>query len=81
MKRRVLAMLVYAWVLWVQTRTSEPQHPITDAWEIVDTFRTQEECERARVAIGPPAVTPEVTPRGGTRYVCFPDTLDPRATP
>jgi hypothetical protein len=81
MKRRTLAVVAYAWVLWAQTRTSGPEKPVTDAWDILDTFRTQEDCERARVTIDPPTVRPEAVPRGWTRYVCFPDTLDPKATP
>jgi hypothetical protein len=80
-KRQTLAVLAYAWVLWTQTRTSGPGQPVTDAWDIVDTFETQAECESARVAIDPPAAKPEVRRPFRTRYVCFPDTQDPKATP
>jgi hypothetical protein len=75
-----LAALAGAWVLWTQTRTSEPPSPITDAWAIMETFETQAECERARAAIDPPG-GPEAGRLRRTYYVCFPDTLDPRATP
>ena len=81
MKRRELAVLAFAWVLWAQTRTSGPGSRVTDAWDIVETFKTRAECERARVAIDPPPDRPEVSGPFKTRYVCFPDTLDPRATP
>jgi hypothetical protein len=81
MKRRALAVMVCAWVLWAQTRTSGPGQPVTDAWDIVDTFRSQEECERARANIEPPMVPPRAAQTFATRYVCFPDTLDPQATP
>ena len=81
MKWRTLAVLVGAWVLWAQTRTSGPTQPVTDVWDIVDTFETQAECESARVAIDPPVAGPKVSRLVRTRYVCFPDTQDPRATP
>jgi hypothetical protein len=81
MKRRALAAMACAWVLWAQTRTSAPGRPITDAWDIVDTFKTQEECERARLAIAPRREAPDPGRSFTTRYVCFPDTLDPQATP
>lgn len=80
-KRRILAVVVSAWVLWAQTRTSGTKLPVRDAWDIVDTFSTHEECERARVTIDPLAAKPEAAPAVRTRYVCFPDTLDPKATP
>jgi len=80
-----------AWVLWTQTRISGPSLPIRDSWEVVDTFTTQAACEAARVAIDPPApnrpavnlppAKPDAARPAATRYVCFPDTLDPRATP
>ena len=81
MNRHMLAMVACAWVLWVQTRTSGPDQPVKDAWDIVDTFETQEDCHRARVAIRPPTATEGKVPAFRTRYVCFPDTLDPKATP
>ena len=81
MKRHTLVVLAYAWALWAQTRTSGPGQPVTDAWDIVDTFRTQEECERARVTIDPPMPKAEAVRPFRVRYVCFPDTLDPKATP
>lgn len=81
MKRRTLAVVACVWVLWAQTRISAPRQPVADDWGIVDTFRTREECERARVAVEPQIVTPEAMLPFRTRYVCFPDTLDPRATP
>jgi hypothetical protein len=80
-KRQALAVVAYAWVLWAQTRTSGPRQPITDAWEIVETFGTREDCERARLTLEPPTVKPGAAWPLGTRYVCFPDTLDPQATP
>jgi hypothetical protein len=80
MKWRV-AVLTCAWVLWTQTRTSGTRLPVTDAWDIVETFKTQADCERARVTIDPPVGRPEITRPFKVRYVCFPDTLDPRATP
>lgn len=80
MNRHILVVVTCAWVLWVQTRVSGPEQPIKDAWAIVDTFETQEDCHRARVAIRPPT-TAEKDPTFRTRYVCFPDTLDPKATP
>ena len=85
--------VISAWVLWTQTRISGPSLPIRDAWEIMDTFTTQAACDAARVAIDPPAANPPPTANRPTanppdaaravttRYVCFPDTLDPRATP
>lgn len=80
---RVLAALAWAWVLWAQTRMSPPGLPVKDAWEIVETFATRAACEAARVVIQPPRPRSETeqrpTPR--TRYVCYPDTLDPQATP
>jgi hypothetical protein len=81
MKRRTLAVTACVWVLWAQTRTSGPRLPVTDAWDIVDTFETREECERARVVIEQPTVKPVAGWPLRTRYVCFPDTLDPQATP
>ena len=74
-------IVVCAWVLWTQTRTSGSGLPVTDAWDIVETFETQAQCELARVAIDPPGAKPEIARPFRTRYVCFPDTLDPRATP
>jgi len=79
--RRAAALAAYAWVLWAQTRTSGPHQPVKDAWEIVDTFGTQEECERARVALAPLTERAEAAWPFRPRYVCFPDTLDPKATP
>ncbi|HXJ83459.1 MAG TPA: hypothetical protein VMS64_32835 [Candidatus Methylomirabilis sp.] len=81
MKRRTLAVIACAWVLWVQTRTSGAGQPVRDAWEIVDTFGSQEDCERARVTIKPNTDKGEELPPARSRYVCFPDTLDPKATP
>jgi hypothetical protein len=81
MKRLTLALGLCAWVLWVQTRTSGPGQPVTDAWHIVDTFPNQQECERARVTIEPPTAEGRARPPIRTRYVCFPDTHDPQATP
>ena len=81
MKRQTLAVVTCAWVLWVQTRTSGPGEPIRDAWEIVDTFDSQEDCERARATIKPNTDRGHELPPGGSRYVCFPDTHDPKATP
>jgi hypothetical protein len=80
MRWHELAMLACAWVLWAQTRTSGPGSPVTDDWDIVDTFKTRAECELARVAVDPSPV-PELSRPFRTRYVCFPDTQDPRATP
>lgn len=80
-RRHKLLIVAWAWVLWSQTRTSGPELPVTDAWNIVDTFATRAACEQARVAIDPPAARPEDARPFKTRYVCFPDTLDPRATP
>ena len=73
----MFAVVVYAWVLWAQTRTGGPPQPIMDTWQVVSTFETLEECERARVTFDP---NPDAWPRE-PRYVCFPDTLDPQATP
>jgi len=81
MRWRELAMLTCVWVLWAQTGTSGPGSPVTDAWDIVETFETRVECERARVAIDPSPAPPEVNRPFTTRFVCFPDTVDPRATP
>jgi hypothetical protein len=89
--RRAAVAVTCVWVLWTQTRISGPAPPIRDVWQIVDTFPTQAACESARVAIDPPAANrpaanppeakPETARSSSTRYVCFPDTLDPRATP
>ena len=77
--------MVAAWTLWAQTRVSPPGMPIEDRWEVLDTFPTQAACEAARVAVDPlPAQRQDAAaaePLKGTRYVCFPDTVDPRATP
>lgn len=83
MARRGLAVLASAWVLWTQTRTSPPDRPPTDAWDVVETFATQAECESARLVVDPPAPEPRGEPGAPfrTRRVCFPDTLDPAATP
>jgi hypothetical protein len=91
MTKRMAALVTCAWVLWTQTRISGPNPPVRDLWEIVDTFTTQATCESARVAIDPPAANqpalnlpatkPEMGRSAPTRFVCFPDTLDPRATP
>jgi hypothetical protein len=82
MRRRGLLALAWAWVLWTQTRTSGPAQPVTDAWSIVDTFETRADCESARRALDPPGGDGEAAARTfRTRHVCFPDTLDPQATP
>jgi hypothetical protein len=81
MKGLMLAVAACAWVLWVQTRTSPPGQPVKDAWDIVDTFANQKECERARVTIEPPTAEGRARLPSRTRYVCFPDTHDPQATP
>jgi hypothetical protein len=81
-----------AWVLWEQQRTPLPEPPAidtraqrpapaaVDTWIIVDTFATKIACEGRRAQFREPFSLSEDVMKGftGPRYVCLPDSEDPR---
>ncbi len=88
MKRCWLAAMV-AWVLWAETGPD-----LLEPWSLVLAYETREECQAGlAIALGawkgpnilvrPPLVM--IRGKDGTvtrmRYVCLPETMDPRAGP
>jgi hypothetical protein len=53
--------------------------PATDLWEIVETFEKKTECESAR-SHNPTTSWDDQMQKASfaRRYVCYPDSLDPR---
>ena len=80
LRTALVVLLVPAWLLWSQQRTWGPRSPATDAWDIVEAFETKGDCEARRAALGEAVVQsePPSSATVATRYVCYPDTVDPR---
>jgi hypothetical protein len=67
-----------AWVLWAQTRTWWPKPPATDQWDIVEVFETKGACEARRPKTNSHGFDEQTRISTATRYVCYPETMDPR---
>jgi len=76
-----------AWVLWQETQTAKIDETVVSEIQVAFAFETKQACDRSlkdvldkmRTVKGA-VVTPSqvIVPSTITRYVCLPDTVDPR---
>jgi hypothetical protein len=74
-----------AWVLWQQTISDNPAAPPDGFWTPRDSFTTNRPCALMAESMNGKPAPPEGRRgptgfRSTTFFVCFPDTLDPRAS-